>query len=148
MRLCAHSPPAWAHTSPSPPPRPQPPRGTPARGLQTTWQPPCSQPRRGEEPPPQTWQELLGKVSSIQPGRLYRTEPVIRDIGPRSAQSQESCKPESGSRLVFLGPQGPLRSVLHQRLLQPQTQHPPTVPAGPLPLGVAPVGHWVPAPSL
>ena len=86
MRLCAHSPPAWAHTSPSPPPQPQPPCGTPARGLQTTWQPPCSQPRRGKEPPPQTWQELLGKVSSIQPGRLYRTEPVIRDIGPRSAE--------------------------------------------------------------
>lgn len=67
---------------------------------------------------------------------------------PARCGAKKPASQSLGQGLVLLGPQGPLRFVLHQRLPQPKTQHPPTVPVGPLPLGVAPVGHCVPAPSL
>ena len=58
--------------------------------------------------------------------------------GPARRGAKKPASQSLGQGLVLLGPQGPLRSVLHQRLPQPQTQHPPTVPAGPLPLGSHP----------
>lgn len=58
--------------------------------------------------------------------------------GPARRGAKKTASQSLGQGLVFLGPQGPLRSVLHQRLPQPQTQHPPTVPTGSLPLGLHP----------
>lgn len=58
--------------------------------------------------------------------------------GPARCGAKKPASQSLGQGLVLLGPQGPLSFVLHQRLPQPQTQHPPTVPAGHLPSGSHP----------
>ena len=139
MRLCAHSPPAWACTCPHPI------ATTPA----TTWDTSPGPANHTAAPVAashaEVWNHHPDVTGTIGEGEQHPAREALQDRasyqghqGPARRGAKKPASQSLGQGLVFLGPQGPLRSVLHQRLPQPQTQHPPTVPTGSLPLGSHP----------